>query len=351
MTRPLLVTDAGVRAAGLLDRVIAACPAAAAVFDGTPTNPTEDGGRGSAGALSRSMAATASIAIGGGSPIDLAKGVALLATHPGPLETYAAILGGIPKITAAVAPVIADPDHRRHRQRGRPRRADHADRRPQARLHLPASDPQARDLRPGADARPAGLAHRRDRHGRDHPLHRDLSRPRDNPPAEAIALDGLKRAVACIERAVADGGDRDARKEMMMAALEGGLTFQKGLGAVHALSHPLGGLKEPSRCTTARSTPCCCRRCCASMPRTPRTNTATLRRALASAADADLRRLLRGPHRPPRPARQPAPDGRAAMPACPTSPRHATLDHSAATNPRAASEAEFLALLTEAMAG
>ena len=66
--------------------------------------------------------------------------------------------------------------------------------------------------------------------------------PRFNPPAEAIALDGLARGAAWIERAVADGADRTARQEMMMAALEGGLTFQKGLGAVHALSHPLGGL-------------------------------------------------------------------------------------------------------------
>ena len=70
--------------------------------------------------------------------------------------------------------------------------------------------------------------------------------PRDNPPAEAIALDGLKRAVGNIEKAVADGSDRDARYQMMMAALEGGLTFQKGLGAVHALSHPLGGRKDLS---------------------------------------------------------------------------------------------------------
>jgi alcohol dehydrogenase class IV len=70
--------------------------------------------------------------------------------------------------------------------------------------------------------------------------------PRFNPPAEAIALDGLVRAVRHIERAVAQGADPVARHEMMMAALEGGLTFQKGLGAVHALSHPLGGLRQVS---------------------------------------------------------------------------------------------------------
>jgi 4-hydroxybutyrate dehydrogenase len=44
---------------------------------------------------------------------------------------------------------------------------------------------------------------------------------------------------------VNDPSNREARWHMMMAALQGGLTFQKGLGAVHSISHPLGGLKEP----------------------------------------------------------------------------------------------------------
>ena len=46
-------------------------------------------------------------------------------------------------------------------------------------------------------------------------------------------------------KAVKDGSDKDARWNMMMASLQGGMTFQKGLGAVHAMSHPLGGLAEP----------------------------------------------------------------------------------------------------------
>lgn len=69
--------------------------------------------------------------------------------------------------------------------------------------------------------------------------------PVNNPPAEGIAIEGLRRAMGFIERAVLDGGDREARWEMMMAAMMGAMAFQKGLGAVHAISHPLGGLKEP----------------------------------------------------------------------------------------------------------
>ena len=66
-----------------------------------------------------------------------------------------------------------------------------------------------------------------------------------NPPAEGIAFEGLRRAIGFIERAVADGNDREARWEMMMAAMLGAMSFQKGLGAVHAISHPLGGMQEP----------------------------------------------------------------------------------------------------------
>src|SRR5690606_18124115 len=67
--------------------------------------------------------------------------------------------------------------------------------------------------------------------------------PRYNPPAEAIAIDGFERIWAALPKVFEDGSDLSARSELMMGALQGGLTFQKGLGAVHALSHALGGLK------------------------------------------------------------------------------------------------------------
>src|SRR5690606_21235561 len=66
--------------------------------------------------------------------------------------------------------------------------------------------------------------------------------PRYNPPAEAIAMDGFERLWESLPKAYADGSNLEARSDVMMGALQGGLTFQKGLGAVHALSHALGGL-------------------------------------------------------------------------------------------------------------
>lgn len=63
-----------------------------------------------------------------------------------------------------------------------------------------------------------------------------------NPPADGIALDGLARGWAHIERATRNGQDRDARLQMMSASMQGAMAFQKGLGCVHSLSHSLGGV-------------------------------------------------------------------------------------------------------------
>jgi hypothetical protein len=66
--------------------------------------------------------------------------------------------------------------------------------------------------------------------------------PTVNPPADGIALDGLERGWAHIERATRDGGDREARFNLMSASMQGAMAFQKGLGCVHSLSHSLGGI-------------------------------------------------------------------------------------------------------------
>ncbi|MFN3938797.1 MAG: iron-containing alcohol dehydrogenase [Gemmobacter sp.] len=60
-----------------------------------------------------------------------------------------------------------------------------------------------------------------------------------NPPADGIAIEGVRRAGGHIERAVRDGQDLVARRELLAAALCAGLAAQKGLGGVHALAHAL----------------------------------------------------------------------------------------------------------------
>jgi 4-hydroxybutyrate dehydrogenase len=102
--KPLIVTDAGVRAAGVLQRVLDALPASlqGAIYDRTPSNPIEAAVR-EAAAMYREHGCDGLIAVSGGSSLDCAKVAAIAATHPGPLVTYATIEGGSGKIAAAAA--------------------------------------------------------------------------------------------------------------------------------------------------------------------------------------------------------------------------------------------------------
>ena len=243
ITRPLIVTDAGVKAAGVLQKALDALPAdmLVTVFDQTPSNPTEAAVR-AAAALYKSGGCDGLIAVGGGSAIDCAKGVAIAATHEGPLKTYATIEGGSPKITDRCAPLIAVPttsgtgsevargailildDHRKlgfHSWHLVPKAAI-CD--PELTLGLPARLTAAT----GMDA----IAH----------CMETFMSAAFNPPADGIALDGLERGWAHIERATRDGSDREARFNLMSASMQGAMAFQKGLGCVHSLSHSLGGV-------------------------------------------------------------------------------------------------------------
>jgi 4-hydroxybutyrate dehydrogenase len=242
IARPLIITDQGVKAAGILQKALDnLLGMAVAVFDQTPSNPTEAAVR-AAAAHYKANHCDGLIAVGGGSSIDCAKGVAIAATHEGPLTTYATIEGGSPLITDRAAPLIAVPttsgtgsevargailivdDHRKlgfHSWHLVPKAAI-CD--PELTLGLPAKLTAAT----GMDA----IAH----------CMETFMAPAFNPPADGIGLDGLTRAWANIERATNKGNDIDARMNMMSASMQGAMAFQKGLGCVHSLSHSLGGI-------------------------------------------------------------------------------------------------------------
>ncbi len=242
ITRPLVVTDAGVKAAGILQKALDQLSGmSVTVFDQTPSNPTEAAVL-AAAALYKASGCDGLIAVGGGSAIDCAKGVAIAATHEGPLTSYATIEGGSLKITDRAAPLIAVPttsgtgsevargaiiivnDHRKlgfHSWHIVPKAAI-CD--PELTLGLPAQLTAAT----GMDA----IAH----------CMETFMSAAFNPPADGIALDGLERGWAHIERATRDGSDREARFNLMSASMQGAMAFQKGLGCVHSLSHSLGGV-------------------------------------------------------------------------------------------------------------
>jgi 4-hydroxybutyrate dehydrogenase len=240
---PLIVTDKGVRAAGLVASVLASLEHAdeSAVYDGTPPNPNERAVF-AAVQMFRDGAHDGIIAVGGGSSIDLAKGVAVCATHEGALKSFAAIEGGAARITSATAPVIAIPTTAgTGSEVGRGAILILDDGR-KVGILSPHVVPKAAICDPELtlDLPPALTAAT----GMDaiaHCIETFLS-PAFNPPADGIALDGLRRAWSFIERATSEPHDRDARLNMMSASMQGALAFQKGLGCVHSLSHSLGGI-------------------------------------------------------------------------------------------------------------
>jgi len=74
--------------------------------------------------------------------------------------------------------------------------------------------------------------------------------PHYHPMSQGIALEGMRLVKDYLPRAFSDGGDIEARAQMMSAATMGATAFQKGLGAIHALSHPLGAMYHTHHGTT-----------------------------------------------------------------------------------------------------
>lgn len=238
--RPLVATDRGLVDAGILAKVKAAIGAPVTVFDATPENPTEAAVM-EAVDLYRDGKCDGIVAVGGGSPIDLGKAVALMVKSDKPLLDYAGVSRG--KVED-VAPLIAVPTTAGTGSEvsvgiliivadGR-KLTFIAD---QFIPKIAICDPELTIGLPPRLTAATGMD------AVTHCIEAVLS-PAVNPPAEAVGLDGLERAIGDgnLVRAVADGSDREARWQMMMAATEGAMAFIKGLGAVHAMSHSAGRL-------------------------------------------------------------------------------------------------------------
>ena len=241
VTRPLLVTDQGLVALGMHERV--PCEPAA-MFADIPTNPTEQSVLAGLDAYHENDC-DGIIALGGGSPIDCAKAISLLVTHPKPLEQYALIRGGLSLITADKPPLFAVPTT-----------AGTGSEVGRASLITVASGTKlgliSKHLIPTAAVcdpeltlgMPAQLTAATGIDAISHCVETFCS-PKFNPVADAIALDGLERAWKNLSAAAKSPNDITYRSEMMMASTQGALAFQKGLGLIHSLSHPLGALEEP----------------------------------------------------------------------------------------------------------
>lgn len=242
ITRPVIVTDKGVRALGMLERIETATGITpAAVFDETPGNPNEAAAI-KATALFLKAGGDGIIAIGGGSALDLAKAVAVMAAHEGPLKTFAVIEGGMEKITSRTFPTIAIPTTAgTGSEVGRAAIIILEDGR-KVGLLSPFLVPKAAIVDPELTlSLPPMLTAATGMDAISHCIETYLA-PSFNPPADGIALEGLRRGWANIRRAVEEPANRDARANMAIVATMGAMAFQKGLGCVHSLSHALGGI-------------------------------------------------------------------------------------------------------------
>lgn len=243
MRRPLLVTDSGVARAGHVERVKAAAGnVALAVFEGVSPNPTEanifDGLE-----HYRLENCDGIIALGGGSPLDAAKVIRLAATHTLPLEQYDDQRDGSSRINNNLPPLIAIPTTSgTGSEVGRSAVIvlKATDRKtvifsPHLIPNVALDDPELTIAMPPAITAGTGLD------ALTHNVEAYLATGY-HPMCDAIALSGTRLAVQNLAAAVHCGRDLGARSNMMMASMMGAVAFQKGLGAVHSLAHPLSSI-------------------------------------------------------------------------------------------------------------
>ncbi len=248
MERPLLVTDSGLAQSTMVADAVAANAAdklSTAVFAAIKANPT--GANVEAGVANfHAGGHDGIVALGGGSALDAGKAIAFMAGQRRPIWDFIdegdnwrrAVAAGIAPLVAVPttagtgsevgrAAVIVDEDARRKRI------IFHPDMMPRIVISDPALTvglPPAITAATGMDA----LTH----------CFEAFCARGFHPMADGVALEGMKIIQEWLPRAFADGADLAARAHMLAAASMGATAFQKGLGAVHALSHPVGALHD-----------------------------------------------------------------------------------------------------------
>lgn len=242
ITRPLAVTDRGLVKTAVFERVIGIVRKRfpdVVVFDQVLPNPTEqnvlDG-------VTRYHEGRCDgiVGIGGGSPLDAAKAICLKTTHPLPLAEYDDLKDGATRITSNLPPFLAVPTTS----------GTGSDVSRSAVITIAATHRKtvvfSPFLMPKVSMSDPELTVAMPRHitagtGMDaftHNLEAYLAKGY-HPLSDAIALGGVKLVWEFLPRVVADGNDLEARTQVMAAAIMGATAFQKGLGAVHSLAHPL----------------------------------------------------------------------------------------------------------------
>lgn len=254
MKRPLLVTDKGLAALDITTNTLDLLEAAGlgrAIFSEVDANPTE---------LNLAAGITAYragdhdgvIAFGGGSALDLGKMIAFQAGQTRPIWDFEDIGDWWSRANAdVIAPIIAVPTTAgTGSEVGRASvitdSITHVKKiifHPKVLPSIVICDPELTVGMPKFFTAGTGL---------DAFAHcvEAYSSPHYHPMSQGIALEGMRLVKDYLPRAYADGTDIEARAHMMSAAAMGATGFQKGLGAIHALSHPIGAVYNTHHGTT-----------------------------------------------------------------------------------------------------
>jgi alcohol dehydrogenase class IV len=235
----MVVADPGIVASGLADAVLRLLDSPV-LFTDVQANPTEADVLAGAERF-RATGRDGLIGLGGGSPIDAAKAIRVVLSHPGPLSDYDVTKGGLDRIRPGMAPMAAIPT-----TAGTGSEAGRG-----ALIQIPGTGRKTAVLSPHllpsvavcdpelTVGLPPVLTAGTGMDALTHCLESYLSTT-IHPICDGIALEGLRFLFRGLEAAVHDGSNLEARSAMMMGALLGGISFHKGLGVVHALSHALG---------------------------------------------------------------------------------------------------------------
>ena len=246
--RPLLVTDPGLAALPMVRQALAQCETGGLgcrLFSDLRSNPCGDDVAAGVAAFSAGNH-DGVIAFGGGSALDVGKAVALMSGQDRPLWDFEDSGANWKRANeAAIAPIVAVPTTAgTGSEVGRAAIITDQERCLKKIIFHPGMLPRQVILDPELTV---GLPpHITAATGMDALSHNleALCSPGYHPMAEGIAIEGIRLLREFLPVAVKDGGNLDARLQMLVASTMGATAFQKGLGAMHALAHPLGALYD-----------------------------------------------------------------------------------------------------------
>lgn len=209
------------------------------IFDETHPNPTDEDVIEGTGTY-KQAGCDSLIALGGGSPIDVAKVIKIMASHPEPVEQYDDAKGGDRLIVNPMPPLYAVPTTAgTGSEVGRSAVIIMKKTGEKTIFFHPELMPDIAVLEPKlTTGLPASITAATGIDALIHNLEAFLA-PGFHPMADGIALEGMKLVIKYLPVVCKNGSDLEARSKMLIAASMGATAFQKGLGMIHSLAHPL----------------------------------------------------------------------------------------------------------------